>query len=74
MPAHARCPLRLPRGQGVELVTQMHAAGEPQNERDRVLGRIDPTARAGVIVALSPDDSIEKRRRSQFDIVMTTDA
>ena len=36
-----------------------------------MLNRIDPAARAGVIVALSPDDSLESGAlRGQFDIVI----
>jgi protocatechuate 3,4-dioxygenase beta subunit len=58
-------------GAGYELVTQMYVAGEPQNERDGVLNRIDPQARAGVIVALSSDDGIESGAlRGQFDIIL----
>ncbi|MGF1610763.1 MAG: hypothetical protein ACFCUQ_15285 [Kiloniellales bacterium] len=43
-------------GSGIErLVTQMYVAGEPQNERDWILGRIrDQAARESVIVALAP--------------------
>jgi protocatechuate 3,4-dioxygenase beta subunit len=62
-------------GDGFELVTQMYVAGEPQNDSDGVLSRIDPAARAGVIVALSPDDSIESGAlRGQFDIVIDRSA
>ncbi len=62
-------------GDDFELVTQMYVAGEPQNERDGVLNRIDPASRASVIVALSPDDSIESGAlRGQFDIVISRDA
>jgi protocatechuate 3,4-dioxygenase beta subunit len=62
-------------GDGFELVTQMYVAGEPQNDSDGVLNRIDPAARASVIVTLSPDDAIESGAlRGQFDIVISRDA
>ncbi len=62
-------------GDGYELVTQMYVAGEPQNDSDGVLNRIDPAARAGVIVALMPDDTIETGAlRGQFDIVIDRSA
>jgi len=62
-------------GGGFELVTQMYVAGDPRNDSDGVLNRIDPAARAGVIVALSSDDSIESGAlRGQFDIVIGRNA
>jgi len=59
-------------GPGFEpLVTQMYVAGEPQNERDGVLNRIDPGARASVIVALEPGDELEAGAlQGRFDIVI----
>ena len=57
------------------LVTQMYVAGEPLNERDGVLNSIDPAARAGVIVALMPDDTIETGAlHGRFDIVIDRSA
>ena len=71
---HAPYPFRHQR-RWLELVTQMYVAGEPQNDSDGVLNRIDPAARAGVIVALTPDDSIETGAlRGQFDIVIDRNA
>src|SRR5262245_23511854 len=53
------------------LVTQMYVAGEPLNDRDGVLNRIDPTARANVIVALEPADELEPAAlQGRFDIVI----
>jgi len=53
------------------LVTQMYVAGEPLNERDGVLNRIDPTARPSVIVALEPADELEPGAlQGRFDIVI----
>jgi protocatechuate 3,4-dioxygenase, beta subunit len=53
------------------LVTQMYVAGEPRNERDGVLNRIDPAARASVIVALEPGDALEAGAlQGRFDIVI----
>jgi protocatechuate 3,4-dioxygenase beta subunit len=57
------------------LVTQMYVAGEPQNERDGVLRRIDPAVRAGVIVALEPADAVEPGAlQGRFDIVIDRSA
>jgi protocatechuate 3,4-dioxygenase beta subunit len=57
------------------LVTQMYVAGEPQNDRDGVLRRIDPAARASVIVALGPADDIESGALGgRFDIVIARHA
>jgi protocatechuate 3,4-dioxygenase beta subunit len=63
-------------GDGFEpLVTQMYVAGEPQNQRDGVLRRIDPAARASVIVALNPADDIESGALGgRFDIVIARNA
>lgn len=53
------------------LVTQMYVAGEPRNERDGVLNRIDPAVRASVIVALEPADELEPNAlQGRFDIVI----
>lgn len=58
-----------------QLITQMYVAGEPQNERDGVLNRIDPAARASVIVALEPADAVEAGAlQGQFDIVIDRSA
>jgi protocatechuate 3,4-dioxygenase beta subunit len=54
------------------LVTQMYAAGDPQNERDGILNGIrDARQRASVIVKLEPADRIETGALSgTFDIVL----
>jgi protocatechuate 3,4-dioxygenase beta subunit len=53
------------------LVTQMYVAGEPLNERDGVLNRIDPAARASVIVALQSADALEPGAlQGRFNIVI----
>lgn len=59
-------------GQGFDpLVTQMYVAGEPGNANDGVLNRIDATARASVIVALSPAPELEADAlKGTFDIVL----
>jgi protocatechuate 3,4-dioxygenase, beta subunit len=57
---------------GVEFVTQMYVAGEPQNERDFLLNRIrDPEARARLIVPLvaAPADA-DSELSGRFDIVL----
>ena len=54
------------------LTTQMYFAGEPQNVRDGVLGRIrDPKARESVIVRLDAASELEPNAlKGTFDIVL----
>ena len=53
------------------LVTQMYVAGEPGNDRDMVLRRIEPAARASVLVTLVPAPDIESAALAgRFDIVL----
>jgi protocatechuate 3,4-dioxygenase beta subunit len=57
------------------LVTQMYVAGEPLNESDGLLNRIDPAGRASVIVALEPGDSLEVGAlQGRFDIVIDSNS
>ena len=55
-----------------KFTTQCYIAGEPRNERDRVLGGIrDPTARNSVIVPFEPPrDSRAGELTARFDIVL----
>jgi protocatechuate 3,4-dioxygenase, beta subunit len=53
------------------LTTQLYVAGEPRNESDGVLNRIDVTARERVIVPFLPAPEIEdKALKAAFDIVL----
>ena len=54
------------------LITQMYAAGDPQNERDGILNGIrDARQRASVIVKLEPADRFEPGALAgTFDIVL----
>ena len=52
-------------------VTQMYVAGEPGNERDVLLRRMDPAERARLLVALAPAAEIEAGALTgRFDIVI----
>ena len=60
-------------GAGLErLTTQMYVAGEPQNDRDFVLNRVqDEAARKSLIVDLTPAPQVEpKALAGTFDIVL----
>lgn len=60
-------------GPGFErLVTQMYVAGEPENQRDGLLGRVrDPAARARLIVPLALAPEVEAEALAgTFDIVL----
>ncbi len=60
-------------GAGLErLTTQMYVAGEPQNDRDFVLNRVqDEAARKSLIVDLTPAPDLEPKALSgTFDIVL----
>ena len=53
------------------LITQMYVAGEPLNQRDGILNRIDRRQRDSVIVQLQPGDRIEEQALvGTFDIVL----
>ncbi len=62
-------------GPGIEpLVTQMYVAGEADNERDFLLGRVrDPQARASLIVELGPDADASAELIGRFDLVLVAD-
>ncbi|MCC7276543.1 MAG: intradiol ring-cleavage dioxygenase, partial [Alphaproteobacteria bacterium] len=52
-------------------VTQMYVAGEPDNDRDILLRRMDAAARARLLVALAPAPDIETNALAgRFDIVI----
>lgn len=60
-------------GPGIErLTTQMYVAGEPDNARDGILGRVrDAAARARLIVPLEPAPDVEPGALAgRFDIVL----
>jgi len=52
-------------------VTQMYVAGAPENARDFLLRRVDPDARARLVVRLDPAPEIEAGALAgRFDIVL----
>lgn len=54
-----------------DLITQMYVAGEPGNESDFLLNRLDARARAQLLVRLDPADRIEPDALAgNFDIAL----